>query len=149
MTGRLRGQRALAWFDPDLPEILTVTDMHRKNAFCIHRSQEVPAMDAPQEILERELARNEEHQKYAKTRYRILKANSVHLYRPNFVSANAAELGRAIESSKVEAKKESQMQARARKSFGKLGAVMPSRARVETIEAADELSKMLNQKDDE
>ncbi len=147
-TGRLRGQRVLAWFDPDLPEILTVTDMQRQNAFCVHRSQEVPAMDAPPEILEQELARNEAHQKYSKTRYRILRANSVHLYRPNFVSAQTAELGRVIEAGKVESKKENQLQARARKSFGKLGAAIPSRARAETIEAADELAKML-QKDDE
>lgn len=148
-TGRLRGQRVISWFDPDLPEILTVTDMQRKNAFCVHRSQEVPAMDAPPEILEQELARNEAHQKYSKTRYRILKSNSVHLYRPNLVSAQTAELGRVIESSKVEAKKESQLQTRARKSFGKLGALVPSRARPETIDAADELAKMLNEKDDQ
>ena len=61
-TGKLRGQTVLTWFNPELPEILTVTDMDRKNPFTIARTQEVPAMDAPPELLAQELERIAQHQ---------------------------------------------------------------------------------------
>ncbi len=48
-------QTVLAWFNPEVPENLTVTDMNRENAFSVDRSPRVPAMDAPAELLEEEI----------------------------------------------------------------------------------------------
>src|ERR1019366_9206408 len=41
----LVGQDVLAWFDPENPETLTVTDMQRRNPICVARSHEVSALE--------------------------------------------------------------------------------------------------------
>jgi hypothetical protein len=152
-TGRLRGQRVLAWFDPEVPEVLTVTDMQRQNPFCVARSQEVPAMDAPAEILETELARNETHQQYAKTRYRVLKSKFAIPFRRNFVSSEVAELGRTIETQTVAVKEqvkiESSRLSKARKVYRDLGAPIPQNIqRAGTLENAERLQQLLNEPDE-
>ena len=95
-TGRLRGQTVLAWFNPELPETLTVTDMNRENAFCVARSPDVPAMEAPAELLEQELETIAAHQSYAKTRYRMLRAKYTTPFRRAVVDEATAELGEQI-----------------------------------------------------
>lgn len=95
-TGRLRGQTVLAWFNPETPDILAVTDLHRKNPFCVARTQEVPAMDAPRELLQQELARIAAHQSYANARYRTLNSRFGQPFRQNLLSRSTAALGRAI-----------------------------------------------------
>ena len=75
-TGLLRGQTVLASFNPEAPDILAVTDMNRENAFCVERSQPVPALDASAEVMAQEMGRVEAHMRYAKTRYTVIKANS-------------------------------------------------------------------------
>ena len=95
-TGRLIGQRVLAWFNPETPEVLTVTDLNRQNPFCVARSQDVPAMDAPADLLDQELDRIEQHQAYAKARYRTLKARHATPVRPMIADRAAIELGAEI-----------------------------------------------------
>jgi hypothetical protein len=95
-TGRLRGHTVLTWFDPENPEILTVTDGQRKNAFCVARSQDVPAMEAPTEILAQETSRIAEHQAYAKARYRILKPKHAMSVRRMIADRQTIELGEQI-----------------------------------------------------
>jgi hypothetical protein len=95
-TGKLRGQTVLAWFNPETPEILTVTDMQRKNPFCVSRSQDVPAMDASPEILEQEYARIAAHGSHARERYKILKAKNPITFRPMLADRATVELGAEI-----------------------------------------------------
>ena len=42
-VGRLVGEKVLAWFNPEMPELLTVTDMNHKNAFCVELSENPPS----------------------------------------------------------------------------------------------------------
>ncbi len=95
-TGHLRGQTVLAWFNPELPETLAVTDMNRENAFCVERSQDVPAMDAPAELIEQEMERIGAHQSYARVRYRTLKAKYATPFRKAVVDQPTAELGQTM-----------------------------------------------------
>ncbi len=95
-TGRLRGQKLIAWFNPDFPDVLTVTDLQRSNAFCVERSQQVPALDAPDDLMAQEMSRIEKHMGYARTRYRILKSKYTERYRPNLADRETVELGRLI-----------------------------------------------------
>jgi hypothetical protein len=152
-TGRLREQTVLAWFNPDLPEILTVTDMNRENAFCVERSQDVPAMDAPEELLGQEMARIEAHQSYARVRYRMLKSKFATPFRRVIADAATAELGARFEAerSRVSAERSSQQrqQTKARKTFSRLGmAVAAGRPlRPGQAEAAERLNSFLNEED--
>jgi hypothetical protein len=106
-TGRLRGQTLLGWFNPELPEILSVTDMNRENAFCVERTQEVPAMDAPPELLEQEFERINEHMSYARVRYRTLKARFSVPFRRTFADNKTVMLGVEIseQQNKIEARR--------------------------------------------
>jgi hypothetical protein len=47
-TGRLIGQRVLAFYNLEMPELLTVSDMHKNNYFSV-RAVKLPAMDATRE----------------------------------------------------------------------------------------------------
>jgi hypothetical protein len=97
ITGQRIGQTVLAWFNPETPDILAVTDMNRENPVCLPLSHDVPAMDAPPEILARESSLIEAHQSYAKVRYSDLKQRFATSFRRNLVDAPTAELGQAIE----------------------------------------------------
>jgi hypothetical protein len=152
-TGRLRGQMVLAWFNPELPETLTVTDMDRKSAFCIVRSPDVPAMDAPAELLEQEMERIAAHQSYARVRYRMLKTKHATPFRHTVVDRATAELGEQIEAgqSRLQAEhgQEEKRQARTRKLSRSLKMTLSPTAarRPETVGALERLSELMNQKE--
>jgi len=150
-TGELRGQTVIAWFNPELPEVLAVTDMKKENAFCVERSQSVPALDAPEELLAQETQRVADHMSYARTRYRVLKAKYDQDFRPLVVDRHTVELGQQIEGGRAEAtariKQKRDLQTRARKVYGGLGLDIPNAgdARPEQIEAAQRLANLLNE----
>jgi hypothetical protein len=97
-TGRLKGQKVLAWFNPEMPELLAVTDMNRENPFTVERSHDLPAMDADPEILEQEMGSVEAHNSYARNRYRMIASKIKVPLRTNQVDRSTADLGRAIEA---------------------------------------------------
>jgi hypothetical protein len=152
-TGRLRGQMVLAWFNPELPETLTVTDMNRENAFCVVRSPDVPAMDAPAELLEQEMEKIAAHQSYARARYRTLKPKHATPFRHTIVDRATAELGEQIEAgqSRLQAEhgQEEKRQAKARKlSRGLKMTLSPTAARrPETVGALERLNELINEEE--
>ena len=152
-TGRLRGQMVLAWFNPELPEILTVTDMNRENAFCVSRSLEVPAMDAPVELLEQEFERIAAHQSYARVRYRMLRTKYATPFRRAIVDGATVELGRQIEAQEarlqIEQGREVKRQAKARAIGRNLNMTLSPTAarRPETAPALERLSELLNEEE--
>jgi hypothetical protein len=144
-TGQLRGQTMLAWFNPEAPELLTVTDMDRGNAFCVERSQSVPALDATEEQLAQELGRIEEHMGYATTRHRILKPKFALSFRTNVVSPAVQEIGETITAARQQMTTESATRTKARKVAASVGMRPENLRRPDQIEAAEELSRLLNE----
>ena len=146
-TGPLVGQTVLAWFNPETPEILAVTDLDRRNPFTVARAHDVPAMEAPEDLLKQEMSRLAGHQAFAKVRYRTLKAKFARPFRRNLVDAQTSELGREIEQQKaaVESgvKREQATLAKARKISRELGMPVPPRLRPETLSALEELKEMM------
>ncbi len=128
-TGNLRGQNVLAWFNPEMPEILTVTDMNRQNPFCVSRSPDVPAMDASPEILEQEYARIAAHGSHARERYKILKAKNPITFRPMLADRATVELGAEIgqqrEALETVRREDERMETKGRRMSNKLGMVGP------------------------
>jgi len=92
-TGKLRGQRVLTWFNPELPDLLAVTDMNRENCFTVERAEDVPAMEAPEDILQREMGRVNAHNGYARQRYRTLARLANLNPRPTIMDFDTAKLG--------------------------------------------------------
>jgi hypothetical protein len=97
-TGRLIGRQVLAFFDPENPDMITVTDLARRNPFAVERVESVPALAATPEEMAAAMASVNAHNGYAKAHYRVLKAKFQPVFRRNIVGTEAAELGTAIES---------------------------------------------------
>ncbi len=109
-TGALQGKEVLAWFSPENPEILCVTDLNKKNPFTVERAQAVPLMDAGADLLAQELERNESHNAYGKRLYRAVKQRFPdeirdRMFRPTLVDEKTAELGLEMEYQRQEAAK--------------------------------------------
>ena len=92
-TGQDRGKTVLAWFDPECPEFLCVTDMNRKNPYLVERSTPVDFLAAPGDPhFEREIAKAASHSTHPRTRYNVLKAKfSRPTFRRNLVDVETAE----------------------------------------------------------
>lgn len=75
----LVNREVLAWFDPENPETIVVTNLDRTNPICVGRSENPNALEsliAPDSgTLGRELARVEQQASYIKTRYNVVKAS--------------------------------------------------------------------------
>jgi len=147
-TGRLRGQQVLAWFNPELPEIITITDTNRENPFAVGRTQEVPAMDASEELLAQEMERINAHMSYGRTRYRTLKAKYSVPFRRTIADADTVNLGVEIatqqQATQERVAAEQKKQVRARKTFSRLGMNAPREIRPGQMEAAERLNELLN-----
>ena len=101
----LVGREVLAWFDPENPETITVTNLDRTNPICVARSQSPGALESltnPEAgVLGRELARIEHQASHMKTRYNVVKAKFALPQRQLLVAAQTVELGREITSQKA------------------------------------------------
>jgi hypothetical protein len=149
-TGRLRGQTVLAWFNPEMPDVLNVTDLKRGQPFSVARSLDVPAMESPAELLEVEINRIEDHMAYAKARYRAIKPSVPHLFRQNLVDVGTVELGRQM-AAKNETVQREQKQTlarviKARKISGEVGLPVTESTlrRPESVEAMARLNELLS-----
>jgi hypothetical protein len=150
-TGKLRGTRVLAWFNPELPDLLAVTDMDRENCFTVERAEEVPAMDAPSDILRREMGRVAAHNGYAQQRYRTLAKIADLNARPTIMDQDTATLGGDIAEQREEILTERQARGKrvsaGRAAMNSLG--LPTHSGEdfdqEQIEAARRIKKELKQ----
>lgn len=128
-TGKRIGQRVLAWFNPETPEILCVTDLRRQNAFVVERAPDVPAMDAPSEVLKQALRQADAHNAPIKERYAVLKSKFAPRFRPNLASPETVELGREMEQQTAAALARKQEETKAARAIERVAAragVIPS-----------------------
>jgi hypothetical protein len=96
----LVGREVLAWFDPENPESIVVTNPDRSNPICVGRSENPNALEslvAPESgTLGRELARIEGQASHMKTRFNVIKTKFPLPQRRLLAAANVLELGEQI-----------------------------------------------------
>lgn len=101
----LVGKEVLAWFDPENPEALCVTDMQRRNPICVARSLEVSALecvtDPDSGRLAQELRRVEGQASYMKARFTAVKSKFTMPRRRALTDARTLQLGEQIEQQKT------------------------------------------------
>ena len=101
----LVGQEVLAWFDPENPEAMIVTDMQRKNPITVGRSNEVSALecvtDPDSGRLAQELKRVEGQASYMKARFTAVKSKFPMPRRQTIADAHTLQLGQQIEEQKA------------------------------------------------
>lgn len=102
----LVGREVLAWFDPENPESIVVTDTDRTNPICVALSQNPNALEsliAPDSgTLGRELSRIEGQASYMKTRFNVVKAKFPLPARMLLGAAQKLDLGEEIAAQKSE-----------------------------------------------
>ena len=149
-------REVLAWFDPENPETLVVTNPDRTNPICVARSQKTGALEmvtAPDGgNLAQELARKESQASYMKTRFNVVKAKFPLPSRMLLNAAQAVELGEEITAQKAEKTETQKRQTRQRRQVQQFaertGIAVPERAQ-ENVQPDDArfLSEFLNGKD--
>mgnify|MGYP001579936662 CR=1 FL=1 len=132
-TGERIGQRVLAFFNIEQPELLTVSDLNRRNYFAVKRLPEVPAMDATREQFAEVNAQIAAHQKAAKVLYgSILHPVIATITRDTDVAPASMELGRfhnqAVEEHRTEEANTARKIRQARKLAAALGTAAPATA---------------------
>jgi hypothetical protein len=152
----LVGREVLVWFDPEKPEIITVTDRDRTNPICVSRSENPNVLEsliAPNSgTLGRELSRIEGQASYMKTRFNVVKAKFPLPQRRLLAAAQAVELGEEINSQKSEITQQTKHRQHQRRQANKFaqrtGIVMPERAQ-EIVKPDDmrELIEFLSEDD--
>lgn len=110
-TGRLQGKEVLAWFSPENPDILCVTDLKKQNPFTVERALAVPLMGAEADLLNQELARNDAHNAYGKRLYKAVKQRfpdevRAQMFAPTIVDEETAVLGLEMEYQRQQADKQ-------------------------------------------
>jgi len=100
----LVGHEVLAWFDPENPQMIVVTDLKRRNPICVSRSNQPSALeclvDPDSGTLARELKRAEDQASHMKTRFHALKSKFPMPRRQTIVDAGTLELGQKIDRQK-------------------------------------------------
>jgi hypothetical protein len=96
---------ALAWFDPENPETLVVTDMQRRNPICVARSKEVSALecvtDPDSGRLAQELRRVAGQASHMKARFTAVKSKFPMPQRRALTDVRTLQLGQQIEEQKT------------------------------------------------
>ena len=93
-TGQLIGQQVLAFYNLEMPELLTVSDMNRKNFFTV-RAVKLPAMSATREQLSEVNELRKAHMAPARSIFSSIKHPVVStITRDNEQGEQAKELGR-------------------------------------------------------
>ena len=132
----LVGREVLTWFDPENPEIITVTNLDRTNPICVARSENPSALECLVEPdsgrLGRELSRIEGQASYMKTRFNVVKAKFPLPQRQLLASAQTIELSREIDAQRRDltnrVEKQKTNHRRARTLTQRTGIVVPERA---------------------
>jgi len=100
----LVGREVLAWFDPENPETLVVTNPDRTNPICVARSENPSALeslvDPDSGTLGRELSRIEGQASHMKTRFNVVRAKFQLPQRQLLADAKGDLLGYQIGSRK-------------------------------------------------
>jgi len=152
----LVGREVLAWFDPEIPESIVVTNPDRTNPICVARSEQVGALvsltDPDSGTLGCELARIEGQASYMKTRFNVVKAKFPLPQRQLLAAAQAVELGQEITAQRNDMTERStrrnRQRSQAQRFAQRTGIAVPERAQ-ENLQADDAriVSEFLDAKD--
>ncbi len=95
-TGPLIGQQVLAWFNPDLPDLLPITDMSKTFLACVKRLEAIPATTATEDQMAEAHRAIAGHQAHAIARYRVLKPMAERRFLPVVADRPTLDLGQQI-----------------------------------------------------
>ncbi len=127
-TSQDRGKTVLAWFDPETPSFLGITDMNKKNPYVVPRKlgSDFLADLTPEgkNIYEENCALIAGHNAYPKARFTVMKEKFQMAHRANLVDPRTAATAKALaggrEQIKAQEKEESTLRRQIDNLLGKL-----------------------------
>lgn len=142
-TGQDRGKTVLAWFDPESPGFISVTDMDRKNPYLVERSLPVDFLAAPGDAnYENEISKAAAHSSYLRTRFHSLKANFAPKFRRNIVTPQVAATAQEMQRQRDDLVVKQREKKSSEKDFSRLGMRAPRDLRPGQAEAGKELVEL-------
>ncbi len=144
-TGKDRGETVLAWFDPESPDFISVTDMDRKNPYLAERSLPVDFLAQRGDAnFENELSKVAAHGSFLRTRFHSLRATFAPTFRRNMVDMRTATTAREMRQQRDDHEARKREKKSAQKSFSRLGMHTPAVLRPGQADATKELSEMIS-----
>lgn len=107
-TTALRNERVLAWFDPECPELLGVTDLKERNPVLVRRETPVDflaSLDRDSDsnrAYQMELEKVVAHNAYPKARFNVLKTKFAPTFRKNLVSPAVSDVAATFTAQRTE-----------------------------------------------
>jgi hypothetical protein len=140
VTSELQHQIVRCYWNPDTPEMLTITDLADQNPRCVPLSRDVHPLQIDDRYLE-EAEKAEAHNEFPKVLYRTLKAKFNHATRPNLLDGDTAERGREINRVQTDFAAEQKHVSSARRYARKIGIRISDEAAARP-ESTDELRRL-------
>lgn len=119
-TSALRGKTVLAWFDPECPESLGITDLKERNPVLVRRENAVDflaSMDASgtaNRAYQLELEKVAAHNAYPKARFNVLKAKFAPTFRKNLVSPAVLDVAATFTAQRADSQARQETESRQR-----------------------------------
>ena len=116
-SSALRGQKVLAWLDPDCPELLGVTDLTGRNPQLIQRANVVDflaALDRDGEAgraYQTELAKAAGHNSYPRARFHVLQAAFEPTFRRNLTAPATVHVAETFQAGREQIQQTQQVRA--------------------------------------
>ncbi len=153
-TGQDRGKTVLAWFDPESPDNILVTDQDRKHPYLVERSYPVDFLATSNDpAFQAEIAKAAAHSSFPKARFNTLKSKVGLPARRNLLDIETAEtaqeMTRQREQFEATQKQAAIETLQARNNYGRLGMAQPKRLRPGQLESAKKLAQILGDEDGE
>lgn len=104
----LRGESVLAWFDPECPDFLGITDLKERNPVLVRREKPVDflaSMDpsgSANLAYQMELEKVAAHNAYPKARFNVLKTKFAPTFRKNLVSPAVSDVAATFTAQRTE-----------------------------------------------
>lgn len=164
-TGALYGQTVKVWFNPESPEIVSVTDLDNHYLCTVPLAPMIPAMDATPEQMAAAERANNAHNAYGKRVFETIRPNLFseqfrrRMFKPSIVDSNTrilgAQMGERREAVAEEVKKNESMRRKNTRLANKLNmptALTPSQmsqeAMAEALKGKERLISLFTSGDD-
>jgi hypothetical protein len=116
----LRLRKVLAWFDPECPDYLAITDLKERNPVLLPRERKVDVLASQDRdgikgrIYQEELEKVAGHNSYPKARFHVLKSKFEGTFRKNLVSPLVSDVAASLTNQRQEVQAEQKQTARRR-----------------------------------
>lgn len=141
--GHLVGQKVIAWWDPENPDALSVSDLNRKNFISVPRMHEVSAMAAltgDEAEYQEAIKRSHAQTAYLRARYNVVKAAQPLPHRAVIADRGTIRAGEEITRLRRQQEETSRNADRARRVAADVGIQVPAARLGDESTAADLLA---------